>query len=319
MATIKTAGTSTLATARNLFTNPSFETSTTGILASGVTVSRTDTLSDIVLSGSWVLGMVVDAAPNGFTAVGQEFSEVVTPGRWYAARLPFRPSSVTGDRRTRVRILFYDDTDTQIGSFYSPYYDAPATSWTYPTVAAQAPPGAVSAAAFHYIHGVGSDTPTASDVWRSDAWMGVSADTQADALAAVATYFDGDSEGASWLGAPHASPSALDYVMQPLLILNYGFTRGSRNVVLEPLGSGFPTVFLRGAQSRSGTLTMLFESAAAANEADAVFSSTARFHFQEPEAGQDFHFIKSGNLAVTKVEGVNYWTVAVEFREVEPL
>lgn len=106
--------------------------------------------------------------------------------------------------------------------------------------------------------------------------------------------------------------------VNPLAILDYGFERGSRDVILEPLGSRYPTVFLRESQSRSGTLTMLVGSATAANDADALLSSVNRFHFQEPAASQDFHFIRAGRTSVAKVEGVNYWTVGVEFREVEP-
>lgn len=114
-------------------------------------------------------------------------------------------------------------------------------------------------------------------------------------------------------------------VTEPLTVLNYGFTRGPRNVILEPLGSGisadapvYPTVFLRPAQSRAGTLSLLFASGAAAETAQATLSSGNRHHFEAPEAGQDFHFIVAGQITVTKVEGVDYWTVDVQFREVVP-
>lgn len=111
---------------------------------------------------------------------------------------------------------------------------------------------------------------------------------------------------------------AVGAVITPLLVLDYGFTRASRDVLLEPLGSEYPTVFMRPAQSKSGTLTLLIAGAAAANAAEATLGSVNRFHFEEPAAAQDFHFVKSGAITVTKVEGVDYWTVSVEFREVEP-
>lgn len=107
--------------------------------------------------------------------------------------------------------------------------------------------------------------------------------------------------------------------VNPLLILDYGFSRESRNVVLDLMGSTYPAVFLREAQSRSGTLTMLFDSASASNDADAIFQSVNRFHFQELAAAQDFHFIRSGPVTAVKLEAANIWTVAVGFREVAPL
>lgn len=107
--------------------------------------------------------------------------------------------------------------------------------------------------------------------------------------------------------------------VNPLLILDYGFSRESRNIVLDLMDSKYPAVFLREAQSRSGTLTMLFDSALVSNDADAIFQSVNRFHFQEPAAAQDFHFIRSGPVTAVKLEAVNMWTVAVGFREVAPL
>lgn len=105
----------------------------------------------------------------------------------------------------------------------------------------------------------------------------------------------------------------------PLDILDYGFSRESRNVVLDLMGSKYPAVFLREAKSRSGVMRMLFNSTAASNDADLIFQSVNRFHFQELAQAQDFHFVRSGPVNVTKVEGVNYWTLDVAFREVAPL
>lgn len=111
-------------------------------------------------------------------------------------------------------------------------------------------------------------------------------------------------------GAPTLTPAA---------VLNYGYQRGSRNVVLEPLGSGYPSVFLRDAQSRSGTLELLFTNAAASLTAEQTLGAADRFHFVEPVSGEEFHFVVTGAISRNKVEGVNYWTLSVEFREVEAL
>jgi hypothetical protein len=116
------------------------------------------------------------------------------------------------------------------------------------------------------------------------------------------------------------SAGLLDVVVtEPVAVLDYGYQRGSRNVVLEPLGASHPTVFLRPAQTRSGTLRLLFSSVAAAEEAQEALASANRHHFDAPEADQEFDFIVSGNITVAKVEGVDYWTLDVDFREVETL
>ena len=107
--------------------------------------------------------------------------------------------------------------------------------------------------------------------------------------------------------------------LNPILVLDYAYTRGSRNVVLEPLGSSDPTVFLRPAKSRAGTLSLLFGTAFAAREAVNVLSAADRFSFSEPAAGEEWDFIVTGDVTNTKVQGVDYWTVDAEVREVAQL
>lgn len=107
--------------------------------------------------------------------------------------------------------------------------------------------------------------------------------------------------------------------LNPLLVLNYGFTSASRSILLETIGSKYPTTFLKPARSKSGTLSMLFDTTDKAMEADEVMRTASRFTFEELSAAQVFDFIVSGAVTVNKVPGINYWTVDVEFREVEPL
>lgn len=107
--------------------------------------------------------------------------------------------------------------------------------------------------------------------------------------------------------------------LNPILVLDYAYTRGSRNVVLEPLGSSDPTVFLRPARSRAGTLSLLFGSAFAAREAVKTLSAADRFSFSEPAVGEAWDFIVTGDVTNTKVTGVDYWTVDAEVREVTQL
>lgn len=107
--------------------------------------------------------------------------------------------------------------------------------------------------------------------------------------------------------------------INPLLVLDYGYTSASRSILLETIGSKYPTSFLKPARSKSGTLSLLFDNTAQAMEADEIMRTASRFTFEEPTAAQEFDFIVSGAVTVNKVPGINYWTVDAEFREVEPL
>lgn len=110
-----------------------------------------------------------------------------------------------------------------------------------------------------------------------------------------------------------------DEIIVPLLVLDYAYTRGSRNVVLEPLGSSDPTVFLRPAKSRTGTLSLLFSHASTARAAVGILSRADRYTFEEAAVGEEWDFVVVGDIVNTKVQGVNYWTVDAEVREVAQL
>lgn len=149
---------------------------------------------------------------------------------------------------------------------------------------------------------------------------------QWDEGSSATPYFDGSQADTllvdySWAGPVNASPSLERdiAIIMPELVLNYAYDRASRNVILEPIGSEYPTVFLRPAQSRTSTLSLLFTSTAAARAASDALGQAARFRFQEPAVGEDWEFIVMGSATVTKVEGINYWIVNVEVREVAAL
>lgn len=110
-----------------------------------------------------------------------------------------------------------------------------------------------------------------------------------------------------------------DTVLTPALVLNYGYSRQSRNIVLEPYGSKYPTVFLREAQSKSGTLSLLFLGHATARTAADVLGRQDRYSFEEGAVGEAWDFIVTGAVTVTKTDAPMYWTVSAEVREVEAL
>lgn len=171
-------------------------------------------------------------------------------------------------------------------------------------------------------------TTTGTDQYPSvDVWHRLSQFFTAPASAAFASpvlELVNDSESGENYGLAMAqfeaggslTPFIPGGVIEPLEVLNYGYQRGSRNVVLEPLGSGFPTVFLRQAQSRSGTMQLLFGTANDARWAQELLGNSDRFNFDEPAVEEFWDFIVTGPITVTHQTSTTYWIVAVDFREV---
>ncbi len=273
---------------RNLLADPHL--TATVMSLQGATVTDTRPTVGGPLAGSYMRRTMTTAnttspmsmplGPTGTAGIAVSASQNFR-GSWYARKNPTAGSS------SRMNVNWYDGAgsllSTTTGSTFA------TTSWARYTQAFTAPASAAFA------------TPLLH-------WSGIALVGQQLDLAE-----------AQWELGTTVTDFTDNKTITPLAVLDYGFTRGSRNVVLEPLGSGYPSVFIRPAQSRSGTLSLLFGSADDARNAESAFSAADRFHFQEPEVGEDFHFIVTGDVAVAKVEGVNYWTVAAEFREVEAL
>lgn len=316
MATIRALGPVDVRTTTNQFVNPSFETDEAWLESGSVSAVNRSVTG--VIQPDFSAFIIANSAPtSAFTGVGQA-ADAIAEGEWFAARIPVRPSGTTPAPRARVQVSFYDAGGVFVSGSSSIIEPTPAFNFTTLTHAAQAPAGAATVRAYLLLAGATTDVPDPDTAASTDTWIGATEATEAAARAAVATYFDGDTPGAHWNGVPHASSSSLDYVIAPELVLDYGYTRGSRNVVLEPLGSGYPTVFLRGAQSKAGTLKLLFKGAAPARTAADVLSTINQFHFQELAVGEDFQFIVTGPVTVRNEPGTPYWTVDAEFREVEP-
>jgi hypothetical protein len=108
-------------------------------------------------------------------------------------------------------------------------------------------------------------------------------------------------------------------VLSPVMVLDYAYDRASRNVVLDTLGTPYPTVFLREALSRAGTLSLLFDSGTAARDAVNVLSRPDRYTFSEPGVGEQWDFVVTGNVSNKKVAGHRFWIVDAVVREVEVL
>lgn len=112
--------------------------------------------------------------------------------------------------------------------------------------------------------------------------------------------------------------NALGGTITPLAVLNYATRRASRNITLELLGSEYPTVFLRPAQSKAGTLSLLFLGDATSRAAEDFLAAADRFEFAEPAVGESWEFVLTGGLTRTRQTGTSYWVIDAEVREVEP-
>lgn len=113
--------------------------------------------------------------------------------------------------------------------------------------------------------------------------------------------------------------SATATTLNPVMVVDYAIDRQTRNVLLDTLGTPYPTTFLREALSKSGTLSLLFLGHEAADEAQTVLSSRDRFTFSEPAVDEQWDFVVSGNVTKRNQGGTPYWLVSAEVREVESL
>jgi len=113
--------------------------------------------------------------------------------------------------------------------------------------------------------------------------------------------------------------SATETTLNPVMVVDYAIDRQTRNVLLDTLGTPYPTTFLREALSKSGSLSLLFLGHAAASQAQDVLSTRDRFTFSEPAVDEVWDFVVAGNVTKRNQGGTPYWLVSAEVREVESL
>lgn len=196
----------------NRFTNPSFETNVTGLsFGSQVSSVSTTTFAPAVLVGTTACAWTAGAAPTATTVyLGQSIAGAVAPGEWVAARIPVRRSGSTS--YLRARVAFYNSGALVSNAAYG---DMVSTSsvYAYAICSAVAPAGVNEARVFVYSY---SSAAGAAEVagasLHTDAWMGVVAATEVQALADLLPYFDGSFPvnpdwTYSWSGTAHASTS----------------------------------------------------------------------------------------------------------------
>lgn len=94
----------------------------------------------------------------------------------------------------------------------------------------------------------------------------------------------------------------------------------SRNVVHTIIGRTDPDVTIKPASSRSGTLELLFLTAADANTARGILTNGASFTISESTAWLNgLTFVMSGSItAVLEDTTRNLWTISADFTEIIP-
>ena len=201
----------------NLNPNPSFEMSpyTTGY-SSGSAVTLT-TFGTAGYQTVGERGARADYAGSTATTAWVKAPRIdISQGQWIGSGVWL--FARTGSKFVRTRIIFRNSAGSAIGSspYLTPYSDT-SSAFRYLSGAAQAPAGTVAADPYFYAFDTssGSVGPVAGTQISFDGWSLVVSATEAGALSAVGTYFDGDtSSGATdneshyrWAGEPHASIS----------------------------------------------------------------------------------------------------------------
>lgn len=259
--------------------------------------------ADAFVRYTWTTASTVAPVGAGWEVTGAGVP--VVPGQLFTGGIYVRASKALTTVRTGLR--FWNgaaDSAIQEGASIA---NVPANTWTWVPFASVAVPG-------------GYTTLNAARVLAStNMAIGDTLDVAGALVGDVAAYIDGHMAGVSWIGTEDASTSIADFTVSPVLVLDYATSRASRNVLFEPLGSTYPTVFLRPASSRAGVLSLLFSSAAEARTAVDMLTAVNRYTFSEPTVGEQWDFIVSGDVTNTKVEGVNYWIVNAAAREVPTL
>lgn len=107
-------------------------------------------------------------------------------------------------------------------------------------------------------------------------------------------------------------------VVTPQLILGWEAAQETRNVIHSVIGKAAPDVTLKPAGLRTGTLELLFLTAADALTARTMLTQALPFLIESDEAFLDnFRFVVSGSISsVLEDTTRSLWTISVDFQEV---
>lgn len=235
---------------KNYVVNPSFEASASGVFSAGV-YSLSNPQSSAAVAGSRVLEAKVATAPtagNVYVYLGQYLDpSAIQVGKWVAARVRMR--WVSGSKFLRFRMNY-----TGNSPWGGEVVDGSDGQWHEFTVAAQITSGTTRIAPAGYVADDAAWTvpPVVGTTIQQDGFIACVANTEAEALAAVAEYRDGDSPSWGWSGEPHNSVS-VEYVKEstyqsPFLpiVLASSTVQGEFNVSIAGDAPAYPTWIIDG-------------------------------------------------------------------------
>ena len=105
----------------------------------------------------------------------------------------------------------------------------------------------------------------------------------------------------------------------PVLVIGYESKRASRNVLHEVIGRPDPDVTLRPASLRTGTLTMLYATEAAAAACETMHQAAVVLTITDDDlATAGMSYVVSGSITRALTDSRKLWTVAVDYQEVQP-
>lgn len=219
----------------NLVTNPSFEVDTTGWAPGGGTIATYNSSSsswwpDFTQVPRGIRDVVATAdGANSYLTIAQDSSSqfTLTPGKWVGVHALVASDGLgtNASRGVRVDVALYGGATTQYaasGNFeQSTFYTGRRIMYAF-QVPADVTGGRVRIQAFS--GNTGTVIATGQRLW-ADCIMAVQAETQAEALAAVSTYFDGSTATAdatggvryvhAFTGTAHASTSTRSITITP--------------------------------------------------------------------------------------------------------
>ena len=203
---------------RNLAINPSFENGTDGWVSPSRTTITSDTWNRMEGQVGTKVGVLTVGSgySSAYADVSMSAPFPVTPGEWVAVR--FWAATEQNGERVRARI-WLGDSDGSEGSTYSPSSTAEFYPGTYVTHAYRVSSGRVTArVGAQMIAGDTSQPLTEGKRLWLDQMIVAVADTEADALDAVSSYFDGDtapSGNLSYRWAPDGTSLEVETIQPP--------------------------------------------------------------------------------------------------------
>lgn len=330
--TLYAIGAPTSTRRRNLIPNPSFEVSGANWVATGGTATRTTTFPQMwggTGSGAALMQVGADGS-NAYLTLSQTSATAapVTPGQWVAVALLVAGETTYpaegGGIRADVVCTGTATTYHASGPFTpAPFYAGRRILWAF-----QAPSTATAAyvRVQAYSGATATVLPAGHRMWADSVVMTV-VGTQAEALAAIDTYFDGDTTDPAglltyaWDDTPGLSTSRElepDGALTPDLVLDYVHEQNTGVTVYWPytmdIDTG-PVIARRSAAYTSGTLELFCKTQQLALDVGRLCDGTTSVRLVSDEVPYaPYTFTPTGAVRTTWNVGYDSWVVSVPYQ-----